>query len=112
MKSVIAVLTAAAVSFGIVSITNTTTTAEATYGDTRNCVTMRELKKIRIGNTKARVHYVFDGAGRRTYFSSFGWEDRIYRFCGQSWDDPIRIDYINGRVATIDAWALIAELND
>lgn len=103
-----AVAAAAAVSFGIVNISGGgVQEAEATWGDTRACVTDRELSKIRIGMPKNKVHGITDGAGRRTYFSGGFpvWEDRDYLMCGYSWADAVEIEYVEGRVARIDAWS-------
>lgn len=54
--------------------------APAQAGDTPNCVSKREFKRVKDGMTKARVHRIFDVNGKREYSGSGG-EGRSYRPC-------------------------------
>lgn len=104
MKKFIATLVAAAVvSFGIINVSDSgAPTAEATFGDTRSCVTVREAKAIRLFMPQRQVFRILDGRGKRIGAGP-NWVDRQYKFCRTN--DPLIVEFVRGRVAGLQAWS-------
>lgn len=74
--------------------------APVAHADTPRCVTKAEYERIDNGQTKRRVHRIFDVRGRRSVISRGGGvvvEARRYRTCRR--DSAVSVAYRNGRVS-------------
>jgi hypothetical protein len=94
----LAVLVAAVVSVGIMSIGDSAP-AEATYGDTRTCVTPREAKAIELSMTRKQISKIFDSNGWRVEketVDGMTFEEREYRACWSKRKD-VHVYYVDGR---------------
>ena len=83
-KIVTIAMTAAAVLLGGLSVA---APAQATFGDSRACVTQQEYDAIKTGQSKAQVKRILDGRGKRVNA-----QVRQYNVCGFS-AQKVRIEY-------------------
>jgi hypothetical protein len=100
LVALVAVLAAAAVSFGIVSVGAGTDEAAASYGDRRTCVTPREARAIELGMTSGRVKRIVDSKGwvvQRSNEDGFRFVEREYKACWSKQRD-VHVFYVNNRV--------------
>jgi hypothetical protein len=98
VTTLLAGLLAAIVSVGILSIGDSTP-ADATYGDTRTCVTPREAKTIKLSMTKNQIKKVFDSNGWRVEqetVNGMTFEEREYKACWSKRKD-VHVFYVDGR---------------
>lgn len=82
-KSLITLVTALAVLIGGLAVA---TPAQATYGDSRACVTAKEYRAIKKGQNKAQVKRILDGRGKKINATT-----RQYSKCGSK--DKVRVTY-------------------
>lgn len=102
MRRIVAMLlpvfVTAVISVGILAIGNNSP-VEATYGDTRACVSPREAKAIELSMTKKQIKRIFDSRGWRVEketVDGMTFEEREYRACWSKKKD-LHVFYVDGR---------------
>lgn len=78
--------TTIAIAASVLTMAGSLLTTAPASADTEGCVTRAEYRKVHRGDTKARVHRIFDTAGHRDAISSSGGyrsEIRSYHTCSR-----------------------------
>lgn len=104
VTTLLAVLLTAVISVGIMSMSDSAP-AEATYGDTRTCVTPREAKAIELSMTRKQISKIFDSNGWRVEKETFDgrtYEHREYKACWSKRKD-VHVFYVDGRAYAFGA---------
>jgi hypothetical protein len=102
----LAVLVAAVISVGILAMGDGAP-AEATYGDTRPCVTPREAKAIELSMTRKQIAKIFDSNGWRVdkeTVNGMTFEEREYKACWSKRKD-VHVYYVDGRAYAFELYS-------